>query len=765
MDKAYNPDQEGQIYDQWQSSGAFTPTVPKNPKESRLKKEPFTIILPPPNANDPLHAGHALYVVEDIMVRYHRMLGDPTLWLPGTDHAGIETQFVFEKKLQKEGKSRFDFDRETLFKNILEYVTQNSSVAVSQMKRLGFSLDWSRLKFAMDEDHNQRIYAVFHRMCREGLVYRDEKIVNYCTHCGTAFSNLEVEHKTVDSHLWYLKYQVVGEKDRFITVATTRPETMLGDTAVAVNPKDKRYSDLVGKKLLLPLVNKEIPIITDNSINIKFGTGAVKVTPSHSPEDYDMGKTHQLEFVRIFDYDGKSNNNVPEKYRGLFPSQVRQTVIDDMIAASLMEKIEDYSHEVGHCYKCGRPIEPITAPQWFIKIKPLAEKAIEVVKKDEVLIFPKRFKKSFLTWMKDIKDWNISRQIVWGQRIPAWYVLDDNPNILINFIDKSGKVTSGYWRDLQPNYDFNDIKSGLQTLIAPADTNYFLSEEEALKSGKFVLQETDTFDTWFSSGQWPYSTLGWSPDGHHSPDFDYFYPTAVLDTMWDILFFWVARMIMMGIYTTGQIPFKVAHMHSRVLDAKGQKMSKSKGNAINPVGIAETYGADALRMALVIGVAPGSDISLSDDKIRAQRNFVNKIWNASRFVEMLIDRLQEKNPNLKISSEIDKSKLTTIDKDILEKLNKITISTTKNIENYRFGQASEDLYQFFWHEFCDIYIENAKDRGEETIPVLLTVLETSLKLLHPFIPFVTEIIYQNLQEKFNFKKELLISSSWPINET
>jgi len=431
-----------------------------------------------------------------------------------------------------------------------------------------------------------------------------------------------------------------------------------------------------------------------------------------------------------------------------------------MTTVGLMEKIEDYSHEVGHCYKCGRPIEPITAPQWFVKIKPLAEKAIEVVKKDEVLIFPKRFKKSFLTWMNDIKDWNISRQIVWGQRIPAWYVLDNNPNILINFIDKSGKVISGYWRDIKDNYSFTDIKSGLQTLIAPASTNYFLSEEEALKSGKFVLQETDTFDTWFSSGQWPYSTLGWSPDGKHSPDFDYFYPTTVLDTMWDILFFWVARMIMMGTYTTGKIPFKVAHMHSRVLDAKGQKMSKSKGNAINPVGIAETYGADALRMALVIGVAPGSDISISDDKIRAQRNFVNKIWNASRFVEMLIDRL---NPT-KVSLKIDKTKLTDADKNILEKLNNIISSTTKNLNNYRFGQASEDLYQFFWHEFCDIYIENAKDRGEETIPILLTVLTTSLKLLHPFIPFVTETIYQDLISKFGLKPELLISSTWPANE-
>ena len=757
MDKAYNPANEAQIYEQWQNSGAFTPIVPKNPKEARLKKEPFTIILPPPNANNPLHAGHALFTVEDIMIRYHRMLGDPTLWLPGTDHAGIETQFVFEKYLQKQGKSRFDYDRETLFKLIFDYVNKNRDVAKNQMKRLGFSLDWTREKFTMDEDHIARVYAIFNRMVNEGLVYRDEKIVNYCTFCGTAFSNLEVEHKNVDSHLWYFKYPIVGEKDRFVTVATTRPETMLGDTAVAVNPKDKRYADLKDKKLLLPLVNKEIPIIFEDSIDIKFGTGAVKVTPSHSPEDYDMGKKFNLEFVRIFDYDGRANKNVPVKYQGMFPNQVRQAVIADLTELGLMEKIENYSHEVGHCYKCGRPIEPITAPQWFVKIKPLAVKAIEVVKKDEVLIFPKRFKKSFLTWMKDIKDWPISRQIVWGHRIPAWYNLDESQNINITFINSKNETITGFYKDLIKDYSFDEIQKGLQSLIAPTDTKFYLSEAEALKSGSNVLQETDTFDTWFSSGQWPYSTLGWDPNGHHSPDFEYFYPTSVLDTMWDILFFWVARMIMMGIYATGQIPFKVAHMHSRVTDSKGQKMSKSKGNVIDPLVMSNQYGADALRMALVIGVAPGSDISLSEDKIRAQRNFVNKIWNASRFVEMLIDRLNPSN----ISLDIDKSKLTEADKSILNKLNKVISSTTKNINNYRFGQASEDLYQFFWHEFCDIYIENAKDRGEEAIPVLLTVLINSLKLLHPFIPFITETVYQDLINKFGLKSELLISSSWP----
>ena len=741
MDKTYTPSGEEKIYSLWEESGAFTPTVDHS-------KEPFTIILPPPNANEPLHAGHALYVVEDIMVRYHRMLGDPTLWLPGTDHAGIETQFVYEKKLKAEGKSRFDFDRNTLYKLIAAYVDKNSNIAIDQLKRLGFSLDWTRLRFANDPKHNHRINSVFRRMAEEGLVYRDEKIVNYCTFCGTAFSNLEVIHKSIASHLWFIKYGP-------LEVATTRPETMLGDTAVAVNPSDRRYQKLIGTKIILPIVNREIPIIGDESVDPKFGTGAVKVTPSHSPEDYDMAKKHGLPFIRIFDYDGKGNQNIPEKYRGLYPVQIREQVIIDLTSDNLISKIEDYTHEVGHCYKCGRPIEPITAPQWFVKIKPLADKAIEVVKADRVKIFPARFKKEFLSWMHDVRDWNISRQIVWAQRIPIWYNLDDNPDIVVTFITRDRKNISGYWRDLQ-SYDFEQIAAGLQTLLVPADTKYYLSESDALKVGTHILQETDVFDTWFSSGQWPYSTLGWEPNGNHSEDFKYFYPTTVLDTMWDILFFWVARMIMMGIYVTGDIPFKVAHMHSRVLDGKGQKMSKSKGNTINPLKIVDEHGADALRMALVIGVAPGSDIALSDDKIRAQRNFVNKIWNASRYVLMVL----EKSPLSKGDLEGLKSK-NSDDILIIEQLNKIIKSTTSNIEKYKFGQASENLYQFFWHDFCDVYLESTKNRGPDVIPTLLHVLITSLKLLHPFIPYVTETIYQELKVKFNLSEAMLITSSWP----
>ena len=754
MDKSYSSVSESDIYQSWESSGAFTPKIDKN-------KTPFSIILPLPNANDPMHMGHALFTIQDILIRYHRMLGQPTLWLPGSDHAGIETQFVFEKMLQKEGKSRFDFDRETLYQMIWDFVEKNRTLNQFQMKKLGFSMDWTRYHYSLEPQIVENVLLTFKKLYDDGLIYRDEKIVNYCTFCGTSFSNLEVNHKTVDSHLWYIKYGPLA-------VATTRPETMLGDTAVAVNPQDKRYQNLIGKTLTLPLVNKEIPVIGEESIDLKFGTGAVKVTPSHSPEDYDIAKKHNLEFVRIFDYDGKSNQNVPKKYRDLFPNQVRQMVIDDLTAAGLIEKIENYSHEVGHCYKCGHAIEPLTAPQWFLKIDPLAKAAIKAAKDDEIKFFPLRFKKAYLTWMESIRDWNISRQIVWGPRIPAWYCLDCNQEIKINFLDKNKNIVTGFYQDLKEKYSFEEIKDGLQSLLAPVKVTYQVEKSDHCSHchSTALLQETDTFDTWFLSGQWPLSTLNFNPKdpSKSSPDFDYFYPTTVMDTLWDILFFWVARMIMFGLYLTKKVPFKTVHLHSRVVDAKGQKMSKSKGNVIDPLVMTEKYGTDALRMSLVYGIAPASDFVVSEDKIRAQRNFVNKIWNASRFVEMLIDRLRETNPNLKInllSSPLVKEGLGEIDKDILSKLNKIIISTTKNIETYHFGQASENLYQFFWHDFCDVYIEKVKDRNEDVVPVLLTVLINSLKLLHPFIPFVTESVYQILREKINLSEDQLITASWP----
>jgi len=746
MDKSYSSVTESDIYQSWEKSGAFTPKIDKN-------KKPYSIILPLPNANDPMHMGHALFTIEDILTRYHRMLGQPTLWLPGSDHAGIETQFVFEKMLQKEGKSRFDFDRQTLYQMIWDFVEKNRTLNQFQMKKLGFSMDWTRYHYSLEPKIVDNVFATFKKLYDDGLIYRDEKIVNYCTFCGTAFSNLEVVHKNVDSYLWYIKYGP-------LTVATTRPETMLGDTAVAVNPKDKRYQKLIGQKILLPLVNQEIPVIGEETIDMKFGTGAVKVTPSHSPEDYDIAKKHGLEFIRIFDYDGKSNQNVPEKYRGLFPAQVRQMVIDDLTAIGLIEKIEPYSHEVGHCYRCGRPIEPITAPQWYVKIAPLAKPAITAAKTGKVKFFPLRFKKTYIDWMENIRDWNISRQIVWGPRIPVWYCLDCNPDIKINFLDKNKNIISGFYKDLKDKYSVEDIKNGLQSLVAPVNAQFTVEETNNCPkcNSSNLIQETDTFDTWFLSGQWPLNTLGFNPKdpSKSSPDFNYFYPTTVMDTLWDILFFWVARMIMFGLYLAKDVPFKTVHLHSRVVDAKGQKMSKSKGNVVDPLVMTEKYGTDALRFSLVYGIAPASDFVVSEDKIRAHRNFVNKIWNASRFVLMIIDKYPGVGASL-VGAHITNPD----DKNILTNLNKIISSTTTNIDKYRFGQASENLYQFFWHDFCDVYIEKAKDRGEDVIPVLLTVLINSLKLLHPFIPFVTESVYQIFRDKAGLEEPQLITASWP----
>jgi len=761
MDKTYDPSQESAIYDQWEQSRIFTPVVPENPVEARQAREPFSIILPLPNANDPMHMGHALFTIQDILVRYHRMLGDPTLWLPGGDHAGIETQFVYEKKLAKEGKSRFDFDRQTLYQNIWDFVESNRLLNMHQMKKLGFSMDWTRYHYSMEAPIVKNVLNVFKKLYHDGLVYRDEKIVNYCTFCGTAFSNLEVVHKTVASHLWYIKYPIVVQKDQYITVATTRPETMLGDTAVAVNPKDPRYSHLSGKKLLLPLVNREIPIIFEDTVDPKFGTGAVKVTPSHSPEDYDMGKKFNLDFIRIFDYDGKSNQNVPAKYRGFYPAQVRQMVIDDLTNAGFMEKTEDYTHEVGHCYRCGRPIEPVTAPQWYVKVQPLADLAIKAAREEKLKFFPKRFKKVFLTWLGDIRDWNISRQIVWGPRIPAWYCLDCHPDIKLNFLDKDKQVVSGYYRDLKSKYSYQEISQGLQSLVAPVDAKFTVDSPDSCPDchSTNLLQETDTFDTWFLSGQWPLNTLGFDPvnPSQSSPDFKYFYPTTVMDTLWDILFFWVARMTMFGLYLADDVPFKTVHLHSRVVDAKGQKMSKSKGNVVDPLSMTEKYGTDALRFSLVYGIAPASDFVVSEDKIRAHRNFVNKIWNASRFVLMKADQFK--------ASAIDINNLNHTsdpnDLSILKELNQIITSTTKNIDTYHFGRASEDLYQFFWKSFCDVYIESTKDRGADALPVLLHVLVTSLKLLHPFIPFVTEMVYQQIKPYLSESEALIASSVWP----
>jgi len=728
MEKTYQPQkEEKKIYQLWEKGGYFTPKI--NPK-----KKPYTILLPLPNANDPLHMGHALFTVEDILTRYHRMLGDPTLWLPGGDHAGIETQFVFEKELAKQGKSRFDFDRETLYKMIVNFTEKNREINKKELRIIGFSLDWTRYHYSLEPEILKTVFNTFRKLHQDKLVYRGERIVNYCTHCGTAFSNLEVRYKEKSDYLYYLDYGV-------LQIATTRPETIFADVAVAVNSKDKRYQKLVSRKATIPLINKKIPIIADEIIDIDFGTGALKVTPAHDQVDFEIGQRHNLGIVKIIDRDGKMIN-LPKEYLGLTVDQARKAVINDLEEKKRLIKTEPLKHTVGSCYRCGTIIEPLTMPQWFIKTKPLAKPAIKAVKEGKTKIVPKkRFEKMYFDWMENIQDWNISRQIVWGPRIPAWYCLDCNPEIVIDFINKKGKKTSGKYNELKNKYGFAEIQKGLQQLTAPIKATYSLKNEPCQKCGcKNILQETDTFDTWFLSCQWPISTLGYP----NNKDFKYFYPTSVLDTLWDILFFWVARMMMLGIYVAGDVPFRVIHLHARVVDEHGQKMSKSRGNVISSVEMINKYGADALRMSLTMGVSPGSDVALSDDKIKAMRNFANKIWNASRFV-------------LSYQGEIKKGKKHQDDQWILQELAKTTKKVTSLINRYRFDLAAETIYHFFWHTYCDQYLEMSKKRRDEAQPTLLQVLETSLKLLHPFMPFVTEAVYQRLPDH----GKALIIETWP----
>ena len=751
MDKAYDHSSvESSIYDQWEKGGYFSPVIDPS-------KKPFTIILPLPNANDPMHMGHALFTVEDILIRYHRMKGDPTLWLPGGDHAGIETQFVFEKYLAKEGKSRFQFDRDTLYRMIAEFVDKNKNINKDQMKRLGFSLDWSRYHFSLEPDIVDRVLITFEKLYKDNLVYRAQRLCNYCTKCGTAYSDLEVDHEERTDQLYYLDYGP-------IQIATARPETIFADVAVAVNPNDKRYKNLVGKTAIIPLIGKEIPIIADEAIQIEFGTGALKVTPAHAQEDYEIGTKHGLPVISCIDRNGKLIN-VPEKYVGMKVFSARALVVDDLTSSKKLLKTEPLTHTVSVCYRCHTTIEPMLMPQWFVKTKPLATPAIDAVKKGLTKIEPlDRFEKLYFDWMENIRDWNISRQIVWGPRIPVWYNVDGyEEKIWVSFITKSGILKQGTLEELEKeNFTLDDISTGIQQVVVPIAENEKDNPEIHVGSTKpdngRWIQETDTFDTWFLSGQWPISTLRSNPG-----DFEYFYPTTVLDTLWDILFFWVARMMMFGLYLTGKVPFEVVHLHSRVVDKKGQKMSKSKGNVVNPIEMVDTYGADALRFALVFGAAPGSDIVVSEDKIRGMRNFSNKLWNIGRFIRMNFDMLPHSGElvpfyekGTKLSHENDEK--------IISEVNQLIDDVTKNLEAFRFSDASQAIYDFSWHNLADKYIEENKDRLKTGDPEALSVIRhiyiTILKLLHPFMPFVTEAIWTHIPKKHDAP---LIISPWPMS--
>ena len=697
MNKTYDPKSfEERIYKKWLDNKYFA----AHPDPD---KKPFTVVIPPPNITGQLHMGHALNdTIQDSIIRYKRMKGFEALWLPGTDHASIATEVKIVQKMREEGLSKDDVGRDGFLQRAYAWKEQYGGRIVEQLKKMGFSCDWDKLAFTMDERCSKAVREVFVNLYDNGLIYRGDRIINWCPECGTAISDAEVEYETEEGHLWHLRYPVENS-DEFIIVATTRPETMLGDTAVAVNPSDKRYTALVGKNVVLPLVGRKIPIVADRYVDKAFGTGAVKITPAHDPNDFEVGVRHDLPVIRVMNDDATMNENAG-KYRGLSRDEARKAVVADMDKLGLLVKIEKHEHNVGHCYRCHTVIEPIVSKQWFVKMKELARPAIEAVADKEIVFLPKRFEKQYLHWMNNIRDWCISRQLWWGHRIPVFYC------------EHCGYETAS--------------KTDLE--VCP-------------KCGGRMRQDEDVLDTWFSSALWPFSTLGW-PD--KTPELDYFYPTDLLVTAYDIITFWVARMIFSGIEHMHEVPFREVLIHGIVRDEQGRKMSKSLGNGVDPLVVIDKYGADSLRFSLVNGIAPGSDIRFSEDKLESYRNFMNKIWNASRFVLMNAE-------NVKIKNIDEIKKLTSADKWILSKLNSTVAAVTKFMDKYEVGLAATRLYEFIWNQFCDWYIELSKtalyssddEKRSDTVSVLVYVLRETLKLAHPIIPFITDEIYDALPNK------------------
>ncbi len=701
MPKAYEPGKvEQKWYQFWLEKGYFKPKIDP-------EKKPFVIIMPPPNVTGELHIGHALTAtLEDIMIRWHRMKGEPTLWLPGVDHAGIATQVVVEQLLAEEGLDRHQLGREKFLERVRQWANQCRQIITEQHQRLGASCDWSRECFTLDEGPSRAVRTAFVRLYNKGLIYRGERIINWCPRCATALSDLEVEHKEVAGHLYYVRYPLAD--NGFITVATTRPETILGDTAVAVNPKDERFKDILGKKAILPVVNRVIPIIADEAVDPNFGTGAVKITPAHDPVDFEIAQRQGLPLVNILNPDATMNENAGA-YVGLDRFSCRQALLSDLEKDDLLVKVEPYLHSVGHCDRCQTIVEPIASKQWFINTQPLAQAAINAVVNGRITIIPQRFTKVYLNWMENIRDWCISRQLWWGHQIPVWYCQD------------CGELT------------------------VTVDEAKACSQCGSIK----IEQDPDVLDTWFSSALWTHSTLGW-PD--NTDDLAYFYPSTVMETGYDILFFWVARMIMMGLENTGDIPFSTVYLHGLVRDEKGEKMSKIKGNVLNPIDTLEKYGTDSLRFALSIGTSPGNDIKLTSSRLEAGRNFANKLWNATRFV---IRNIKSGSTDIKIQWHL----LPVEDRWILSRLSHTISNVTSLMESFHFGEAQQQIHDFFWSEFCDWYIELAKIRLRSPtkevpspLPVLVYVLETLLRLLHPYMPFVTEELWQNLKRN--------LSSDW-----
>ena len=703
----YNPKEvEKSLYSKWEEGGLF------RAKPDSAKK-PFTIVIPPPNVTGILHMGHALNnTLQDILIRWRRMQGFSSLWVPGTDHAGIATQNVVEKKLAKSGKKRGDLGREKFIEEVWKWRKEYGDTIIMQLKRLGSSCDWARTRFTMDEGLSEAVQEVFIRLYKKGLIYRGNYIINWCPRCHTALSDEEAPRVDTEGSLYYIKYpfkQKTGGKkqEAGVVVATTRPETMLGDVAVAVNPKDKRYKKLIGEKLILPIVGREIELISDDFVDREFGTGAVKVTPAHDPNDFEMGKRHDLEPILVMNPDGTMNENAG-RFKGMDRFKARAEILDELKEKGLLVKTEKHNHAVGHCYRCHTVIEPYLSLQWFVRMKPLAEPAIKAVKDGSIRFTPKRWTKVYLNWMENIRDWCISRQIWWGHRIPVYYCR-----------------TCG------------------EIIVAKA------GPENCPECGSVKIeQDEDVLDTWFSSWLWPFSTLGWPKE---TEDIKYFYPTDVLVTAPEILFFWVARMIMAGIEFTGKAPFSDVYLHGTVRDLTGKKMSKSLGNIIDPIEIIDEFGADALRYSMIAITATGQDVFLSKEKFEIGRNFANKIWNASRFVLMNVGHTEAKPPYGGLASVADEW--------IISRLNRTIEDVTRSLERFRFNEAESVVYDFFWHDFCDWYVEmmkptiNDKQQGE----VLVYVLENSLKLLHPFMPFVTEAVWQKIMDR-----KSIMTEAWPV---
>ena len=705
LSKTYDPkDIEDRLYKNWEEKGYFHAEVDRS-------KKPFTIVMPPPNITGQLHMGHALdNTLQDILTRFKRMQGYSALWLPGTDHASIATEAKVVEKLAKEGITKEDIGREKFLDEVWDWKKEYGGRIVKQLRKMGSSADWQRERFTMDEGCNEAVKEVFVNLYNKKLIYRGERIINWCPHCLTSISDAEVEYEDQAGHFWHLRYPL-SDGSGYIEMATTRPETMLGDTAVAVNPNDDRYKDMVGKTVILPIVHREIPIIADDYVDMEFGTGVVKITPAHDPNDFEVGLRHNLPVINVLTEDAKIVDDYPE-FAGLDRYEARKAIVDALDKEGALVEIEDYSHNVGTCYRCHTTVEPRVSKQWFVKMEELAKPAIEAVKSGKTKFVPEHFDKTYYHWLENIRDWCISRQLWWGHRIPAFYC--DDCGELVVTKENSCKCP---------------------------------------KCGKEMRQDPDTLDTWFSSALWPFSTLGWP---NKTEELDYFYPTNVLVTGYDIIFFWVIRMMFSGLEHTGEVPFNTVLIHGLVRDSQGRKMSKSLGNGIDPLEVIDKYGADALRLTLVTGNAPGNDMRFYWERVEASRNFANKIWNASRFILMNLDKAD--------SSAVELSDLAPADKWILSKLNTLAKDVTENMENYDLGVAVQKIYDFIWEEFCDWSIEMVKPRlwnDEDTTKAaalwtLKTVLTESLKLLHPYMPFITEEIFLNLTDE-----ETIMLSKWP----